>query len=66
MRCILGILSLAKQHGVAVVEEACATAIDLEVENYRFVRRYLERPPDLAAPCRSADRELTEYHDCKT
>jgi hypothetical protein len=64
IRRILGILSLAKQHGVAAVEEACATALDLGVENYRFVRRYLERHPQLSL--RHVDpliRELTEYRD---
>ncbi len=39
-------------------------ALDLGVENYRFVRRYLERRPQLSL--RHVDpliRELTEYRD---
>ena len=64
IRRILGILSLAKKYGVAAVEEACAAALDLGVANYRFVRRYLERRPQLSL--RHVDpliRELTEYRD---
>ena len=64
IRRILGVLSLAKKHGVALVEEACAAALDLGVANYRFVRRYLERRPQLSL--RHVDpliRELTEYRD---
>jgi transposase len=64
IRRILGVLSLAKKHGVAAVEEACVAALDLGVANYRFVRRYLERRPQLSL--RHVDpliRELTEYRD---
>ncbi|MGZ9217091.1 MAG: hypothetical protein ACXW5W_08785, partial [Candidatus Binatia bacterium] len=45
IRRILGVVALAKKHGVAAVDDACAAALDLGVENYRFVRRYLERHP---------------------
>ncbi len=64
IRRILGVLSLAKKYGVAAAEDACAAALDLGVENYRFVRRYLERHPQLSV--RHVDpliRELTEYRD---
>ena len=64
IRRILGVLSLAKKYGVAAVEDACAAALDLGVENYRFVRRYLERHPQLSL--RNVDpliRELSEYRD---
>ena len=64
IRRILGVLSLAKKHGVAAVEDACATALELGVRQYRFVRRYLERRPQLTL--RHVDpliRELTEYRD---
>jgi transposase len=64
LRRILGVLALAKNHGVAAVDEACAAALDLGVESYRFVRRYLERRPRLSL--RHIDpliRELTEYRD---
>jgi ribosomal protein L16 Arg81 hydroxylase len=58
------VLSLAKKHGVAALEDACATALEIGVRQYRFVRRYLERRPQLTL--RHVDpliRELTEYRD---
>ena len=48
MRRILGVLSLAKKHGPAVVDEAAKAALEIGVPTYRFLRRYLERQP--AAP----------------
>ena len=48
IRRILGVIALAKKHGVAAVDDACAAALDLGVESYRFVRRYLERHPQLS------------------
>ena len=64
IRRILGVLSLAKKYGAAAVEDACAAALDIGVHEYRFVRRYLERRPQLFL--RQVDpliRELTEYRD---
>jgi hypothetical protein len=64
IRRILGILSLAKKYGTAAVEDACAAALEIGVPEYRFVRRYLERRPQLTL--RQVDpliRELTEYRD---
>jgi transposase len=64
IRRILGMLSLIKKYGSAAVEDACATALDIGVQEYRFVRRYLERRPQLFL--RQVDpliRELTEYRD---
>jgi hypothetical protein len=64
IRRILGVLHLAKKHGVAAVDDACAAAMDLGVQTYRFVRRYLERRPQPSL--RHVDpliRELTEYRD---
>ncbi len=64
IRRILGILSLAKKYGTAALEDACAAAIEIGVPEYRFVRRYLERRPQLTL--RQVDpliRELTEYRD---
>ena len=61
---ILGVLSLAKNFGVPAVEDACAAALELRVYEYRFVRRYLERRPQLTL--RQVDpliRELTQYRD---
>ena len=64
IRRILGVVALAKKHGLAAVDDACAAALDLGVQSYRFVRRYLERRPQLSL--RHVDpliRELTEYRD---
>jgi len=66
VRRIQGVLSLAKKHGPAVVEEACAVALEVGVCSYPFVRRYLERGPQLPLSLRQVDpliRELTEYRD---
>ena len=63
VRRIQGVLSLAKKHGPAVAEEACAMALEMGVCNYPFVRRYLERGPQLPLSLRQVDpliRELTE------
>jgi Mu transposase, C-terminal domain len=64
IRGILGVLSLAKKFGVHAVEDACAAALELCVYEYRFVRRYLERRPQLTL--RQVDpliRELVQYRD---
>lgn len=66
VRRIQGVLALAKKHGPAAVEDACAVALEIGVYNYRFVRRYLERGPQLPLSLRQVDpliRELTEYRD---
>jgi transposase len=65
-RRILGVLALAKKYGAAVVEDAARAALDLGVPTYRFLRRYLERRPPLAATLRQVDpliRQLTLYRD---
>src|SRR6184192_2661981 len=64
IRRILGVLSLAKKFGVDAVEDACAAALELRVYEYRFIRRYLERRPQLTL--RQVDpliRQLTLYRD---
>jgi transposase len=64
IRRILGVLSLAKKFGTAATEEACAAALEMGVHEYRFVRRYLERGPQLSL--RQVDpliRELVHYRD---
>jgi transposase len=64
VRRILGVLSLAKKFGTAAVEDACAAALEMGVHEYRFVRRYLERGPQLSL--RQVDpliRELVHYRD---
>jgi len=67
VRRILGLLSLAKKHGAATVDDACAAALEAGASNYyRFVRRYLERNPQLPLSLRQVDpliRELTLYRD---
>jgi transposase len=66
IRRILGVFSLVKKYGAGAVEDACATALDIGVQEYRFVRRYLERRPHPQKFLRQIDpliRELTEYRD---
>lgn len=66
IRQILGLLALAKKHGVAVVEEAARAALEIGVPTYRFVRKYVERRPPLPLTLRQVDpliRQLTLYRD---
>jgi transposase len=66
VRRIQGVLSLAKKYGAASVEEACAAALEMGVRDYRFVRRYLERHPQMPLSLRQVDpliRQLTLYRD---
>jgi transposase len=66
VRRIQGILSLIKKHGTAAVDDACAAAIDVEVYDYRFVRRYLERKAPAPLTLRQVDpliRQLSLYRD---
>jgi transposase len=66
VRRIQGVLALAKKFGAAVVDDACAAALDLGVHEYRFVRRYLERSPQLPLTLHQVDpliRELVQYRD---
>jgi transposase len=64
IRRIQGVLSLAKKYGTAATEDACAVALEMGVREYQFVRRYLERTPQLSL--RQIDpliRELVHYRD---
>ncbi len=66
IRQILGVLALAKKHGVAVVDDAAKAAVDVGVFTYRFVRKYVERRPALPLTLRQVDpliRQLTLYRD---
>jgi hypothetical protein len=66
LRRILGVLSLAKKYGPAVVDEACSAALELGVCEYRFVRRYLERRTPAPLSLRQVDpliRQLSLYRD---
>jgi transposase len=66
VRRILGLLALAKKHGVAVVEDAATAALEIGVPTYRFVRKYVERRPPVPLTLRQVDpliRQLTLYRD---
>ena len=67
VRRIMGVLSLVKKYGSATVEDACAAALEVGVRaDYHFVRRYLERHPQLSLSLRQVDpliRQLTLYRD---
>jgi transposase len=67
VRRILGVLSLVKKYGGATVEDACGAALEVGVRaDYHFVRRYLERHPQLSLSLRQVDpliRQLTWYRD---
>ena len=66
MRRVQGVLSLAKKYGAASVDDACAAALEVGVCDYRFVRRYLDRNPQLSLGLRQVDpliRQLTPYRD---
>ena len=66
VRRILGVLSLAKKYGAAVADQACAAALEMGVQEYRFVRRYLERCPQAPLSLQQVDpliRELVQYRD---
>ena len=55
-----------RDRGAATVEDACAAALEVGVYNYHFVRRYLERQPQLPLSLRQVDpliRQLTLYRD---
>jgi transposase len=66
VRRIQGVLSLAKKYGAARVDDACAAVLELGSCEYRSVRRYLERQPQLPLSLRQVDpliRQLTLYRD---
>jgi hypothetical protein len=66
VRKILGVLSLGKKYGVASTDDACGMALETGTCEYRFVRRYLERNPQLPLSLRQVDpliRQLTLYRD---
>jgi hypothetical protein len=66
IRRIQGLLGLARKHGAALTDDACAAALEIRrpLNPYRFVRRWLERRPQLTL--RQVDpiiRQLTLYRD---
>jgi transposase len=65
-RHIQGTLSFLKKYGAARLEQACDAALDLQVHEYRFVRRYLEREAQPPVSLRQVDpliRQLSLYRD---
>ena len=63
---LIGSQDAPRPDGPAVVDEACAAALELEIPTYRFVRRFLERKPALQLTLKQVDpliRELTHYRD---
>ena len=66
VRRILGLLSFQKKYGVARVDQACGMALEMEISDFRFVRRYLERNLQPALSLRQIDpliRQLSLYRD---
>jgi len=66
VRRILGLLNLVKNRGRDEVEAACAMALEMQLPTYQFVRRYLDRQPQLPMTLKQVDpliRELTHYRD---
>lgn len=66
VRQLLGVLALAKKHGVAVVEDAATAALEMGVPTYRFLRKYVDRRPPLPLTLTQVDpliRQLTLYRD---
>ena len=66
IRRIQGLLGLARKHGAALADDGCAAALEigLPVNPYQFVRRWLERRPQLTL-CQVDPiiRQLTLYRD---
>ena len=66
VRRILGVLALTKKYGIASADEACAIGLESGACSYRFVRRYLERNPQLPLSLRQVDpliRQLIHYRE---
>jgi len=66
IRRIQGLLGLARKHGAAITDDACAAALEvgLPANPYRFVRCWLERRPQLTlTQVDPIIRQLTLYRD---
>jgi transposase len=66
VRRILGVLSLTKKHGITIVDDAAKMALDMDIPNYRFLRRYIERRAQAPLTLRQVDpliRQLSLYRD---
>ncbi|MBV8896947.1 MAG: IS21 family transposase [Acidobacteriaceae bacterium] len=62
IRRIQGLLSFTRKYGAARVDEACATALEMEAYDYRFVRRYLERNSQPPVSLRQIDPLIRQLH----
>jgi transposase len=65
-RKLLGVRSLVKKYGAAVVDEGSAAILELGLCDYRALRRYLERRPTAPLSLAQIDpliRQLTHYRD---
>ena len=62
IRRIQGLLSFTRKYGAARVDEACATALEMEAYDYRFVRRYLERNSQTPVSLRQIDPLIRQLH----
>ena len=66
VRRIQGVLGLAQRYGAARVDQACAMAIEMNVCQYSFVKRYLEKQTESTAGLQQVGaliRQLTLYRD---
>jgi len=69
VRRIQGVLSLARRYGEMIVDEVCATALEVGVVEYRFVRRCLDHQVVAPLTLKQVDpliRELSHYRDLIT
>ena len=62
VRRIQGVLGFLKKYGAARVDQACATANELEAYEYRFVRRYLERQATPPISLKQVDPLIRQLH----
>lgn len=66
IRKLLGVRSLIKKYGAPAVDDASAALLELDLHDYRSLRRYLERrstPPISLAQIDPLIRQLTHYRD---
>ena len=63
---MMGVLNLAKKYGAHRVEQASVLALEVGLPSYRFLRRYLEKQPEIPVSLRQVDpliRQLSLYRD---
>ncbi len=62
-RRMRGVLSLARKHSAAVIEEACELAVGRHVQSSKIVRKLVERLEEKKLHESSADACLTQSHE---